>query len=50
MTRTSKLNGNITVVALGRDKKRIIKRFSTYIGSPNFKHISQDVNIPINYR
>ena len=50
MTRTPELNGNITVVALGRNEQRMTKRFSNYIDSLNFKYICQDINIPVNYK
>jgi len=42
-------NLNITVFALGRNKKTLINRFSSHLNNPNFKIISHDVNYPLPY-
>ena len=49
MVRNIKFNSNITVIANGRNEKKMVSRFSSYIWNPNFKFISQDINIPFNY-
>lgn len=50
MIRNLKLNGNIAVVANGRNEEKLTSRFSNYIWNSNFKYICQDINRPFNYK
>ena len=49
MTRNSKFNSNITVIAYDFKEETVMNRFPNYIDNPNFKYICQDVNLPLEY-
>jgi nucleoside-diphosphate-sugar epimerase len=47
MYRNSNFNDNITVYAIGRNRKKAIVRFKDYMDSPYFIFLEQDIQSPI---